>query len=109
MKNQKTSLVLLIATVIFFFSTIAAQAGQWFVCSIQDYGLNYNGVMHVKLTDTDPSPAFVERYFVVPKGDMQNAMLATIMTADSMGKNVKVNLGDTTQNSYILTVFTTSE
>ena len=69
------------------FLTISAWAGEY-ICTVEEVGQGSPRV-YIRLTDTAATPAFTDRWFVLPT-DRANEMLAVALTAISSGMNVHV-------------------
>ena len=88
---MKRNQVFLIAVVVIFITLtfVMNASAAWYTCSINLVG-STSSKPAIRLTDTASSPAFTSNWFFIA-GDKSKEMLATALTAMSMGKNVLVN------------------
>lgn len=101
MKLKKCFMVSLMLITILFITSLSASAA-WYECEIKNVGAGPS--ILVRLTDTAATPAFTNKYYYL-SGANKNQMLATVLTALSMEKNIIINLPSADEYSTITSVF----
>lgn len=77
-----------------------ASAQVWKTCSVVSVGADSTAKAYIQLTDTAGTPAFTSRYFTLVS-TAKNELLASALTALSSGKNVVVQLANTSQYANV--------
>ena len=106
MRAKKIGLIAVVALTLVCFLTLNASAA-WFYCSINEVGSTSSKIA-VRLSDNATSPAFTNVWFFCA-GDRAKEMLATVLTAKSLGKNVLINAQGTTAFSNITGIYVTDK
>jgi len=102
MNTRKISIVISVVFSIVIFSSLSANAA-WYTCKVDSVGATSANAC-VRLTDTDATPDFSRNWFFLA-GNNVNQMLATVLTAASMGANVLVNCEGTEPFDNILGIY----
>jgi hypothetical protein len=82
--------------------------GANYTCNILQAGQTSgaSGVAYVQLTDTAATPAFANRWFTLDtSGVKSNQMLATALTALSLGKTVTLSITSTAQFANVIAIY----
>ena len=75
---------------------------KWFTsCSIDKIGVLSDGSTYVKLTDDTDTDAFSDYPFITASQSMDNKVLATLLTAQSMQSNVSIYADNSTKPGVI--------
>lgn len=99
-KKLLTSLML---AVFLLASAGASHAAVWKTVTLTYVGINGTSPV-IQCTDTAATPAFTNRNFLL-SSSAANTMLATALSAMAAGKQVLVNLANTTEWSVVNTIY----
>jgi hypothetical protein len=94
MKIKSLAAIFTISLGIVFIGSLNADAGTWATAIIDNIGVN--GIQNrtsAQLTHDDDSPVFEEKWFLFDT-DMENQMLATALTAKSLGKKLRIYIAN---------------
>ena len=102
MKIKRMGLIAMTVGLFVIMGAINASA-DWYTCSINQVGAS-GAKSLVRLTDSATTPAFTNNWFFI-EGDAAKEMLATALTAISMGKSVRVNATGTSKFDDVTAVY----
>lgn len=102
---KKTFFIITFAIMFFVFSTsFTFAANNWHTnCSITRLGVLSDGSTYVKLTDDTNANAFTNKAFVCSSSSMDKQTLATLLSAQAMGKNVSI-YADSSSNPGLINI-----
>jgi len=106
MRAKKTGLVAVVALALVCLLTMNASAA-WYYATINEVGSTSSNIA-VRLSDNATSPAFTNTWFFLA-GDRAKEMLAAVLTAKSLGKNVLINAQGITAFSDITGIYVTDK
>jgi len=86
---KKMVLIIMTVCIIATMGMTSAQA-DWFTATVTRTGMGGSSAF-IALTDQAASPAFTDQWFIMSPS-VQNAMLATALTAAANGSAVQVNI-----------------
>jgi hypothetical protein len=90
MKKKGLFSLIIIAGLIFMNSSAYAAATWYTNCSVQTAGTLSSGAVWLKLTDESTGNAFTAETFTCADTASSNAILATVLTAVSLGMNISI-------------------
>jgi len=107
MRAKKMFLTMAVVFSMVAIFVVSAHAGTWALAKVEQAGAGGGNHVYVKISPVSGSP-FQTGFYVAPDA-RKKEILATALTAMTLGTKVSVELSNTTSGSVILSIYVHSE
>jgi len=109
MKAKKMFLTMAVVFSMVAIFVVSAHAGTWALAKVEQAGAGAGNHVYVKISSVSGSPSSFQTGFYVALDARKKEILATALTAMTLGTKVSVELSNTTSGSVILSMYVHSE